>query len=307
MKFREFSQLYRSFGFKVAFSSYCANTFHHPVAITRWKDKVFLDLLKTNCCDVIQKYKNLPESNPHESSGIIWSVWWQGEENAPETVKKCFASVRKHCGGHELKVITKDNFRDYIDVPEYILKKVDDGIITLTHFSDILRMGLLYKHGGLWLDATILVTETIPEEIFNAEYFSVKAVDDPYSLYASQRKWTGFLQAARKEGKLCGFSYEIMLEYWKTNESLFNYYFIDYTIALAYEEFLDVKKLIDALPLNNPAVENLQPLLNAPFDEKKFEELRSSTMFFKLTWKHKFEKNISGVPTFYGKIFEADS
>ena len=97
-----------------------------------------------------------------------------------------------------------------------------------------------------------------------------------------------------------------MLEYWKTHESLFDYVFIDYIIALAYEEFSDVKKLLDDLPINNSAVDDLQPLLNLPFDEKKFEELKSSTMFFKLTYKNKFEKNISGVPTFYGKMLESD-
>ena len=156
------------------------------------------------------------------------------------------------------------------------------------------------------MDSTIFVADRIPEEIFTAEYFTVKRSLALQDSHVAQGRWTGFLQAAQKGNKLCGFAYELMLEYWKTHESLFDYVFIDYIIALAYEEFSDVKKLLDDLPINNSAVDDLQPLLNLPFDEKKFEELKSSTMFFKLTYKNKFEKNISGVPTFYGKMLESD-
>ena len=306
MKIKKAVQLWKDFDFRVAFANFCASAFSHPRAVMLLRDEALVNYLRRNYGEVIQKYKNLPENNSHETSGIIWSVWWQGEENAPEIVKKCFANIRKYCGTHEFKVITKENYRDYIDIPEYISKKVNDGIITFTHFSDILRMGLLYKYGGLWLDATILVTDEIPEEIFEAPYFTVRCVYDIYFSYPSRKRWTGFIQAAQKENKLCGFAYELMLEYWKTHKSLFDYFLIDYAIALAYENFPEIRNIIDSVPFSNSEVENLQPLLGEPFDEKKFEELTSSTMFFKLTWKRKFEKNISGVPTFYGKILESD-
>ena len=199
MKIKKKFQLYKEFGFKVAFASFCSSSFRHPMAITRWKDKVLLGWLKKNYAHVIQKYKNLPENNSQESSNVIWSLWWQGEENAPETVKACFASVRRNCGSnHELKVITKENFREYLDVPEHVIKKLESGMITITHLSDILRMGLLYKYGGLWLDATILVTKKIPEEIFESKYFTVKAGLDPKCYGVSLRRWTGFFAGCPK-------------------------------------------------------------------------------------------------------------
>ena len=303
MKIKKKIQLYKEFGFKAAFASFCSSAIRHPMSITRWKDKVLLDWLRKNYGHVIQKYKNFTENHGRESSNTIWTLWWQGEENAPEIVKKCFENVRLHCGEHELKIITKENFREYLDIPEYIIKKLDSGMITITHFSDILRMGLLYKYGGMWLDATILVIKKIPDEIFESEYFTVKVGLDPKCYGVSLRRWTSFLQAARKGDKLCGFVFDTHLEYWKDNDIPIDYVLLDYIIALAYEEFQDVRKLLDELPLNNPGVDDLQPLLNSPFDEKKFAELTSSTMFFKLTYKHEFEKNISGVPTFYGKIF----
>ena len=302
MKIKKKFQLYKEFGFKVAFASFCSSAFRHPMAITRWKDKVLLDWLKTNYGHVIQKYKSFTEKNNRETSNIIWSVWWQGEENAPEIVKACFASVRRHCGNKDFKVITQNNFSDYVKVPEYLLEKVKSGVISLTHFSDILRMYLLFHYGGLWLDATIFVTDEITDEIFNYEYFSVKTDFNPKSYVVTMGRWLSSLQAAHKGNELCGFALECHLEYWKTKSVPIDYVLIDYFFALAYQNFPEVKNLLDSVPLNNPEIDGLRPILNSQWDEKKFADLTQNTNFFKLTWKHPFKKNISGCETFYTRI-----
>ena len=81
--------------------------------------------------------------------------------------------------------------------------------------------------------------------------------------------------------------------------------FLDYIIALAYEELPEFRIMFDSVPLNNPEIDSLQPLLNLPYDKKKFADLTKSTNFFKLTYKHKFVKNVSGSETFYGKLIES--
>ena len=305
MKIEKVIRLYREFGFNVAFASFCSSAFSHPMAITRWKEKVLINWIRKNYSDILLKYKNSKDNNAEEVSNIIWSIWWQGEENAPEIVKRCFASIRQYCGDKDFRIITEKNFRDYIKVPEFILKKVDEGIISLTHFSDILRFYLLYNYGGLWLDATILVRKEIPEEIFSRPYFTVKRNPKPRDFNVAQRRWTSFLQAAHRNSNFCGFVYEILLECWRTHTQLFDYVFMDYVIALAVEEFQDFRTAFDEIPLNNPEIDSLVSLLNLPYDEEKFAALSSSTTFFKLNWKHKFEKNISGRETFYGHIINS--
>ena len=302
MKIRKKIQMYKDFGFKVAFASFCSSAFRHPMAVTRWKDKVLVNYLEKNYGYIIQKYKNSTKNDTQEPSNIIWSIWWQGEENAPEVVKACFASVRRHCGDKIFKVITEKNFRDYIELPEHIFKKVSDGVITLTHFSDILRMYLLSRYGGMWIDATIFTAADIPDEIFEAEYFSIKTGFNPKSYAVTMGRWASFLQAAHKDSALCSFALECQLEFWKKHKIPIDYILIDYFFALAYQNFPEIKTMLDSVPLNNPEIEGLRPLLNSKWDEKKFAALTSSTTFFKLTWKHKFEKNISGSETFYGHI-----
>ena len=304
MKIKNKLQLYKEFGFKVAFSSICSSAFRYPMAITRWKDRCIINWLKKNYSFIIEDYhkKFSSEIVSENYIPIIWSVWWQGEENAPEIVKTCFANIRRHCGKKDFRVITKKNFQNYIQLPEYIIKKLDDGIITLTHLSDILRFYLLSRYGGMWIDATIFVAKDIPSEIFECDYYVIRHEENFYSYGVNRDRWITYLQAAKKNSLLCSFGYDFLVEYWKKRNFLIDYMLIDYVVEIAYQEFPKVKNLLDAVPLNNPEIEGLRPLLNSIFDEKQFQQLKSSTNFFKLTWKHKFEKIISGHETFYGHL-----
>ena len=305
MEIKKKIQIYKNFGFKVAFASFCSSAFRRPMAITRWKDKTIVDYLAKKYPDLIQKYKNKINNISKESSNIIWSIWWQGEENAPEVVKACFASIRRHCGKKNFKVITKENFRDYIQLPEHILKKLEAGLFSLTHLSDILRFYLLSRYGGMWIDATIFVNSEIPEEIFERDYYVIRHADNFYSYGVNRDRWITYLQASKKNCILPSFGYDFLVEYWKDQNFLIDYMLIDYAVELAYQNFPEVKNLLDSVPLNNPENEGLRPLLNSAWDEKKFADLTSSTNFFKLTWKHQFKKNISGLETFYGRIINA--
>ena len=66
----------------------------------------------------------------------VWVFWWQGEENAPVLVQRCIASIRKYAGNHPVRVIDQENYREFVTIPAHIEVKREQGIISLTHFSD---------------------------------------------------------------------------------------------------------------------------------------------------------------------------
>ena len=76
----------------------------------------------------------------------------------PPVVRSCYKSVLKNAEKHPVILITENNITEYVDIPQYIYEKIREKKMTLTHFSDILRENLLYKHGGIWMDATIYMT-----------------------------------------------------------------------------------------------------------------------------------------------------
>lgn len=83
----------------------------------------------------------------------------------PEIVHICFDSVDRYKG--EYKVIRLDDamISEYIDLPDFVWERRKNQQFTRTFFSDLLRVALLSTYGGVWLDATILLTGKLPKEI----------------------------------------------------------------------------------------------------------------------------------------------
>lgn len=119
---------------------------------------------------------------------IIWQYWGQGVENAselPEVVRVCFDSVDKYSGEYTVIRLSDDTIADYLDLPDFVYRKMrENSAFTRTFFSDLLRVSLLATYGGVWLDATILLTGRLPEEYAAMDYFMYQRSDDePHKAY----------------------------------------------------------------------------------------------------------------------------
>lgn len=250
-------------------------------------DKVVYKFIKKNFSSITDKYKFL-EQKETSISKIIWVFWWQGYQDAPLLVKKCIDSIKEHSSGFDVIIVDENNWKSYASIPDYIIEKLKNKKISLTHFSDILRMSLIAEHGGLWLDATIFVTENIPEKYFEYPFYSIKY--ETSSSKITKGRWTGFCQAGQKGSVLQSYCRDVFFEYWKKNNMLIDYFLIDYLISFAYDSIPTVKKLIDNVPINNTGIKKLDLAFNEVYDEKKYKNLLTTSIFFKLNWKRKYDK-----------------
>lgn len=106
-----------------------------------------------------------------EGNEYIWVCWFQGIENAPKIVKRCVQSIEQCKEDYQVVLIKSDNFQEYVDIPPIILDKWQRGIIDNTHLSDILRIHLLARYGGVWIDSTCLMLSPIPKYILDSDFF----------------------------------------------------------------------------------------------------------------------------------------
>ena len=51
---------------------------------------------------------------------IVWFSWLQGIDQAPELVKVCLASQRKHLPDYEFRVFDLSNYQHWIELPELL-------------------------------------------------------------------------------------------------------------------------------------------------------------------------------------------
>lgn len=254
---------------------------------------------------VLEKYKKQSFDNtPSTEICKVWMLWWQGEEEMPEMIKLCYDSIVR-CFEDEAEVIllTENNIRDYVSLPQYIEEKRIKGQITLTHYSDVVRFHLLNKFGGIWIDATYFAFGKIDKKILNSGLYTIvnphpnEKKNNDYIWYDWAVNWIKL----PKNSILGQFIEESLLYYLKKYDYLIEYYFIDHLMRIAYNEIEGVKEAMTECAYNNIYTHNLLSMLNKKTDLIKFNELVKNTNFFKLSTKANLvTEDEEGNETLYG-------
>lgn len=252
------------------------------------KDEWILSYLKAKLDFVIEKYKADKFIGEENAVSPIWVCWWSGEDDAPAIAKQCIKSIYKNAGTHPVHIITEKNYMEYLDIPDYILKKVNSGAMCIANFTDYLRVSLLAKYGGLWLDATIFCSSTIPDEYFTNSFFTCKS-EPIESRYLSKFRWTGFCLGGWKQHVFFRFLKEAFECYWVSEEVSIDYLLMDYLFETAYRHLPVVKKCMDEVVPNNLSRDDLQAAMNMALPASSWENvIKNDTVLYKLSWRETY-------------------
>lgn len=247
------------------------------------KHRAILNYLATKYSDIIDTYKLRPKSSENISPNCpIWICWLQGEEQMPPVVRGCFASVKRHAMQHPICLITLKNYKEHVSIPDYIIDKLKKGEISYTLFSDILRNTLLADKGGIWLDATIYLTQDWND--LDLPFYTIKQNRPDDHVFVSGYRWTGFCMASGTNSLLNSFVRDLFNAYFQEEKGMIDYFLIDYIIALGYNYVPEIKKLIDAVPFSCPNLYYMQQHMAQPVNEADLERVYLDTFAFKLNW-----------------------
>lgn len=239
----------------------------------------------------LQRYKDkvsnlIPEGKDQtQEPERAFTIWYQGEEKAPSLVKACFKSMRRHLK-QDLVILDENTLFDWITLPEYIVTKWKEGKIPHTQFSDICRVELLYRHGGVWLDATDFVTAPIPEYIMNEDFFLFMAGDKVRGSYAMIQSC--FIRG-RKGNPLLDIWRQAIYAYWKEENSKINYFIHHLLLKLAVEYNDTARSHFDKMPkvVQDPTHTLWGEHCMDVYDMATFDSLTSDAFFQKTNYKDK--------------------
>ena len=229
------------------------------------------------------------EGNKKTGTGI-WTLWLQGEEQAPAIVRKCLSSLNRL--DREVCVLTEDNLSDYSDIPEYILEKRRRGIINNTHFSDIVRAAVLTKHGGTWIDATVyvsdaeLISQVLDKYPLFAYSFAMRDTINDYMLFDS---W--FLHGSRG-GAILEDTRDMLYAYWENEDSLMHYFLFHLMFSIACRRHPEEYEAIPVFSLEPCHI--LQHEMLKPYDELRWDHIMRMSGVHKLTYKYDTSADTKG-------------
>ena len=229
---------------------------------------------------------------------IIWQFWGQGWnfEKLPDVVKISYKSVEKYKKDYEIIHLDMNNINDYLEIPAYILKKVEDKKMGFAHFTDIIRLALLYNYGGVWIDATILLTDYLPQEYFEMDYFMFQRddnlenkkdwedYDDFYFSWNNEMKVRvlNSIIFAKKNNEIIKTLLDMLLIFWEHNDLVPNYFFFQVLYTELIENYYKKKQ---CKIVSDTLTHELIRVWFDKFSQEKLDEITKRNNVHKLTYK----------------------
>jgi hypothetical protein len=132
-------------------------------------------------------------------------MWLQGLDEAPLVVRKCHDSWIKHNPGWQIIFLDADTVPAHIDLKQ--------GDITKQAFSDVLRINLLAKYGGVWADATCYCNKSLDDWLTGYMGTDFFAFNRP----GPDRMISSWFIAANKNNYITNTYKDRVNAYWKEN------------------------------------------------------------------------------------------
>lgn len=213
----------------------------------------------------------------------IWMMWYQGFDNAPTIVKNNLAILRKVVGPERVITITEDNINDYVTMPKFILEKYNKGVISKTHLSDLIRLELLARYGGIWIDSTVMMTsDKLPKYLEESDFF-VPQILKP-GLDGKTTFVSNWLIASKASNKITIRLLSLLYTYWKNNDFLVDYFIFHKLLQVVFlENEESYRKMV---PVGNSQMHSiLISVLRGKLDDKEIIKQMHLADFQKLSNK----------------------
>lgn len=86
---------------------------------------------------------------------IIWSFWDYPTESA--LVNACVRNLKKYLPDFEIHILNRELVKNFL--PEEEIQIRED--ISFVNYTDLVRLNILDVYGGFWMDASIMITESL--------------------------------------------------------------------------------------------------------------------------------------------------
>lgn len=279
---------------------------------------------------IIKQYINITENpfpslQPKNRQDVVWQFW-----EPPKTtncsaglklVSSCLESVQKNIwAGYKRELLDLSTSKKYVEFPDFVYQKLQDNRdgFGFTAFSDILRLALLYKFGGIWLDASILVLQPLGTKyifykhgtgfsfarspnVSSSDRRTWRHYDPTYFSWSrfSRIKWLNSFIISGENTKIIEELLRILLLIWKY-EHRYPHYF---TTQIIYNHLAKINASAAFSSQSDIPIHYLQRHLNEKFNTDIYNHIKRSCPLQKMSWKIHAPK-LPNQDTFFDHIIQ---
>lgn len=116
----------------------------------------------------------------------IWTYW--DSDTIPPLIEKCVSQWKKNCPDYTITILSPLNLSTYLDTDIMALPMST----TPQRTSDFVRLHVLAEHGGIWADASLLLTSSldwIHEFHTDMVVYSIDHIHTPVTTYPVLENW----------------------------------------------------------------------------------------------------------------------
>ena len=162
----------------------------------------------------------------------IFFFWWDGFEAMPEVPRLCYRALQLFFPDYEILFLDKDNVTDYVEPTDIVYRRFLAKTVSVQNFSDYLRMTMIEKVGGYWVDSTLLFLRRFPLEELLADgrcFGSAYGRNNRrwLDLGPDFLTWNAFFVAGRKNSLVAKTFCECFREHYRRKKYPYFYFMVD--------------------------------------------------------------------------------
>jgi hypothetical protein len=189
---------------------------------------------------------------------ILWSLWLQGWENAPEIVKACARTAAALNPNWDIRMLDLQSAGQLLKDDPLFLDTRNKNLQPET-FSDIIRICLLRKHGGVWADATVYFLKPLDSWLHENMRSGFCAFAWP-----PDRRLSSWFLAAAPDHYMISHWHEACRQYWSGRKSRDQYFWFHALFFQAVAANPEFKQLWS----ETPDLSSEPPHRFVPYDQK---------------------------------------
>lgn len=171
----------------------------------------------------------------------IFILWFQGFDNAPDLVHRCVSSWKYYNPDWNINLLDNSNLSKYIQIYDHIS---DISNINNTALSDVVRVLLLKKYGGLWVDATTFCNKPLNDWLTEYIHEGFFAFEKP----APDRLLASWFLYADKDNYIIDKWLIEVINYYKIYDTPQTYCWLHYLFGDLYSSDTTFKEIWDKVP-----------------------------------------------------------